>query len=238
MGNLRKVIFIIALAVFLFSGYKLASYYWNAYQEEKDFTSLQTEAGHDLVALHKKNPDCYGWIKVKGTKIDYPVMWTPKSPEYYIRRNFKKQTTIAGVPFLDGSSVLGESKNYLIYGHHIKAGTMFGQLEKFKDKDFWEKHKTFTFDEYRNGKQLNGKYEIVAAFHTKIYPDDSKKFKYYNYPKIVTKAKYDEYIRGIKSVAEYETGVMPQKTEQLVTLSTCAYHTDDGRFVVVGRKIK
>lgn len=238
MKKLRVILFLIALAVFIVSGYKLASYYWNAHQEESAFESLQTESGHDLVALHKKNPDCYGWICVPNTKINYPVMWTPKDPEFYIRRNFNKETTVAGVPFMDGNSKLGVSKNYLIYGHHIKAGTMFGALEKFEEKDFWKKHKYFTFDEYRNGKQINGKYEAVAAFRTEIFAKDSKNFKYYSYANITTEKEYKEFIKGIKALAAYNTKVTPKPMEQLVTLSTCAYHTEDGRFVVVGRKIK
>ena len=238
MGTVRKIIFVIALIVLLISGYKLGSYFWNAHKEESEFEKLQMKGGHDLVALHKANPDCYGWIQVKGTRINYPVMWTPKEPEFYIRRNFKKQPTIAGVPFMDANSKLGVTKNYMIYGHHIKAGTMFGDLEKFEDKDFWKKHKTFTFDEYRKGKQITGKYKIMAAFHTKIYPEKSKAFKYYNYAGITTNSDYDKYVKGIKSISEYDTGILPKNREQLVTLSTCAYHTDDGRFVIVGTKIK
>ena len=64
--------------------------------------------------------------------MDYPVVQTPKDPEYYLRRNFEKENSISGTPFMDEYSKIGKSKNYLIYGHNIKSGTMFHQLLKFE----------------------------------------------------------------------------------------------------------
>lgn len=234
---IRKIVFILALLVFLGSGGYIAFHFYQAYDEDSAFDELKTKNGHDLVALHKQNKDLVGWIKVDGTNIDYPVVQTPDDPEYYLRRNFKKQDSVAGTPFMDSYSKIGKSKNYLIYGHNIKAGTMFHELLEFEEKDFWKKHKYFQYDELRNGKQVRGIYKIVAFFRSEISSGSSGEFRYYTYPDIEDKKTYDEYVRGIKSIAAFDTGVKAEWPNQLVTLSTCAYHTDDGRFAVVGVRV-
>ena len=71
---LRKIIFILALLVFLVSGGYIGYHYYEAYKEDSAFDELKTKNGHDLVALHKQNSDVVGWIKVDGTNIDYPVV--------------------------------------------------------------------------------------------------------------------------------------------------------------------
>ena len=164
----RKILFILALLVFLASGGYLGYHYYEAYKEDSAFDELKTKNGHDLVALHKQNSDIVGWIKVDGTNIDYPVVQTPDDPEFYLRRNFKKEHSVAGTPFMDAYSKIGKSKNYLIYGHNIKAGTMFHELLEFEEKKFWKEHQYFQYDELRNGKQVKGVYKIVAFFRSEI----------------------------------------------------------------------
>ena len=237
MGKIRTIILILALLVFLGSGGYLGYHYYKVYEEESAFDSLRMKKGPDLIALHKKNPHTFGWIKVDGTKIDYPVMYTPNEPEYYLRKNFKQEYSDPGTPFLDVNSKPGESKNYLIYGHNMKSGTMFHDLLEFEKEKFWKKHQYFEFDELRDGKQYNGIYKIVAFFRSEIKDKNSTQFQYYTYPYIVDEKMYNEYIDGIKSIAAFDTGVKAKWPDQLVTLSTCAYHTDDGRFAVVGVKV-
>ena len=115
---------------------------------------------------------------------------------------------------------------------------MIRELLKYEAKKFWKKHPYFTFDKYADGKQLNGKYRIVAFFRSNIKPEDSKGFKYYEYPYIADGETYEKYVKGIKSIAEYDSGITPKWPQQLVTLSTCAYHTEDGRFAVVGVRVE
>ena len=237
MKALRTIVFIIALVVFIGSGAYLAHYFYTSFHQSNEFAALETEKGHDLVALHEKNPDIVGWITVPGTRIDYPVMQTPDEPEYYLRRNFNKEDSVAGTPFMDAASRIGESKNYLIYGHNIKAGTMFHQLLKFEDEDFWKEHKEFQYDELVDGKQVSGTYEVVCFFRSEISDENADVFKYYEYADIEDEQSYAQYISGIKALASFDTGVDPEWPDRLVTLSTCAYHTDNGRFAVVGRKL-
>lgn len=234
MGPVRIAIFIVFLGIFLVSAGMLSKNYMEGQKIQNDFTKLTVAGSYDLKALHKENGDIVGWLQIKGTKINYPVMQTKKVPQYYLRRNFKKEYSIAGTPFMDAASDIDKpTLNWTIYGHHMKNGTMFHDLLKYQKEDFYKAHKTFTFDTI-NGK---GTYQVVAAFYTQIYESDYKGFKYYNYTGITGPAQLREYIAGSKAIALYNTGVTVDK-EQVITLSTCAYQTENGRFVVVAKKIK
>ena len=137
------------------------------------------------------------------------------------------------MPFLDAVCDPDDVyNNLLIYGHHMKSGMMFAHLLDFESADFYKKHKAIHFDTLYE----KGEYEIVAAFRSQVYKEEDKVFKYYEYKGNLSKKRFDEYIKGIKKLSLYDTGVTPKYGEQLLSLVTCAYHTDEGRFVVVARK--
>lgn len=234
MGPVRTVLFLIFLCIFLVSAGMLAKNYFVGKAAQDDFTQLTVSGTYDLKALHKQNSDIIGWLQIKDTKINYPIMQTKKSPEYYLRRNFKKEHSIAGTPFMDATSDIDiPTLNWTIYGHNMKNGTMFHDLLKYAKEDFYKTHKTFTFDTIKE----KGTYKVVAAFYTQIYDSDYKGFKYYKYNNITSAGSLREYIASSKAIAEYDTGVTVDN-EQVLTLSTCAYQVEDGRFVVVAKKIK
>lgn len=79
---------------------------------------------HSISELTSMNSDCFGWISIKGTNINYPVMHTPDNPQMYLNRNFYCEYSFSGVPFLDGRCS-ADSTNLIIYGHHMNNGTMF-----------------------------------------------------------------------------------------------------------------
>ena len=88
-------------------------------------------------ALNRQNPDMQGWIRIEGTKVDYPVMYTPDEPEFYINRNFDKEKSSYGMIFIDGDCRVDQSTpNILIYGHHMKNGDMFAEIEKYNSREF------------------------------------------------------------------------------------------------------
>ena len=95
----------------------------------KEETPEQTgpEALHDIAALKKKNTDCIGWVRVPGTDIDYPIMWTPNDPEHYLHLDFYGSCSDYGVPFLDHRCDL-DRDNIILYGHNMFDGTMFTDL--------------------------------------------------------------------------------------------------------------
>ena len=231
----RKIVFVLCLIVFVGSAGMLLNYFLTGMREQsslEDLAKLKTER-EDMktdkgtvigkyVDLYGANSDIIGWITVDGTKIDYPVMQTQDDPEFYLRRNFQKEHATAGVPFMDASSdIFVPTSNFLIYGHNMKNGTMFHDMLKYKDKSFYQEHKTFRFDTIYKGGQ--GTYEIIAAGYSKIYSEDSDAFKYYQYAGITSRSDFNEYLKGVKELSEYNTGVSAEYGDQLVTLSTCAY---------------
>ena len=102
-------------------------------------------AGRNLAPLFEKNPDCIGWLYIEGTSVNYPLMHTPDEPQKYLRLNFDKEYSSAGVPFLDGRCSLNEG-NLIIYGHNRKDGTMFADLKKYLDPEFLDSHRTIELE--------------------------------------------------------------------------------------------
>lgn len=210
-------------------------------EDPKDKTDLGSgNDGHELSkrtkpdfsALLAKNDDFVGWLTVEGTNIDYPVMQTPEDEEYYLHRNFYKQYDYSGVPFCNAAAdVERPSDNIVIYGHHMRAGTMFNHLTLFQDSEFYAKHKTFTFDTiYRTGT-----YEIIAVCLTHV---NEGAFKYWEVTDC-TEDEFNEYVNWLASKSLYKTDGIDdvEYGDRLVTLSTCAYHTTNGRLIVVGKLI-
>lgn len=249
---LTNALLVILILVFIGSGFYLFRYFWAAKQTEGELGELQqmreegasddeeeieTPKGQTIMKeyrkLYKKNSDIIGWVTVKGTQIDYPVMQTPNDSEYYLHRNFKKKEDVNGLPFLDAKCDAEDpNSNLMVYGHHMKSGLMFAHLEDFENKDFYQKHKTIEFDTLYDKR----KYEVVAVFRSKIYKEDEDVFKYYRYGGPLSEKQYNTYVDNCKKLSVHNTGVTPVYGEQLLTLVTCAYHTEEGRFVVVARR--
>lgn len=181
--------------------------------------------------LLARNSDFAGWLRISGTNINYPVMYTPDEPEYYLHRGFDKRKSFSGVPFI-GESSAPDAANILIYGHHMKNGTMFADLVSYAKKTFWQAHPVIHFS---NLHQENT-YEIIGAFYSKDYGTDEKGFAYYQYADLQTQEAFESYVKQVKAVSIYDTGITAAYGDQLLTLSTCSYHVKDGRFVVVARR--
>lgn len=130
-------------------------------------------------AVYEQNSDFVGWIFIDGTNIDYPVMQTIDNPNYYLKRGFDKQYSSYGVPYVQENCDLELSDNCVIYGHHMNNGSMFADLCKYADEDFYREHKTIRFDTLAGF----GEYEIVAAFKTVAYSEQG--FKYYHFTRAV-----------------------------------------------------
>ncbi len=118
----------------------------------------------NIPLLKEMNNECVGWIYIKGTKVNYPVMYSPTNPEKYLKRNFYGNYSGSGVPFIDVRCGL-DSKNTIIYGHNMKNLTMFGGLRKYLDKNYLKNHPVIEF-ETESG--LNY-YKIVEVRKTDIY---------------------------------------------------------------------
>ncbi len=186
----------------------------------------------EYMAVYEENNDFAGWLHIDNTKINYPVMLTPDEPEYYLRRAFDKSASQSGTPFIGAGGNI-DSDLFIIYGHNMKNDTMFGTLDNYADKSFWENNKTFTFATVYEKRE----YEVFAAIKTRILQADETGFRYYNMAGELTQDEYRELTDWLLDKALYSTGIAPAYGEQILILSTCAYHTDNGRFIVAARRI-
>lgn len=185
-------------------------------------------------AIYRQNRDFMGWLTIPNTIIDYPVMYTPADPEHYIERDFNGNASVAGTLFIDyRSDPKTPSDNIMIYGHNMKIGTMFNDVLNYEDEDFYQKNKYITFNTIYG----NGTYEVIAAFRTKVYDDDYTGFKYYTFFKAYNEQAFNDYVKGCQELTPYPMDGTAEYGDKLLTLSTCAYHEKNGRYVVVAKKL-
>lgn len=189
----------------------------------------------NMKELYEQNPDTIGWVRIDGTKLDYPVMWTPDDPFKYDRLNFDQVYGYGGIPYLKAACDVDlPTTNLIIYGHNMTNGTQFRTITYYAQKNYWEEHPVIFFSTLYEERE----YEILAAFYDRIYYKAEKCFKYYNFIDPETEEEFNEGIEYFKEKALYDTGVDAQWGDQLITLVTCSYHVEDGRFVVVGRLVE
>lgn len=179
------------------------------------------------------NKKLIGWVKIDDTNIDYPVMQTMDN-EYYLDHNMEQEYDKNGTIFMDKDcDVLKPSTNYILYGHHMKSGQMFGQLDLYKKKSYYEEHPYISFDTIYE----KGTYQVMYVFRSKVYKEDEIVFKYYQFIDANSKQEFDSNMKEMAELSLYDTGVTAEYGDQLLTLSTCDYQETDGRFVVVAKKV-
>lgn len=183
--------------------------------------------------LKEKNPDFAGWLRIPDTKIDYPVMHTPDDMQYYIRRDFYGESSVSGTPFI-GDFCSIDSGSMIIYAHNMKNGTMFGELDEYESEDYRNKHSVLEFYTPDESRQ----YEIFAAFRTELVYENQEGFRYYEYVGDMTEERFDEFMNQLRQHSFYDTESWPEYGDQLIILSTCSYYTENGRFVVVARRVE
>lgn len=242
-GRLRKTIRIVASVVLIFSLSVLLFYLYDDYRSRKTDDQLQDlreQEGFEIPdvlpeysALYNENNDTIGWLKIDGTGIDNVVMYAPKEIEKYLHADFYGNYSYRGCLYVDEYCDIFRSDNIIIYGHNMKDGSMFGALMGYVDEGFYEKHRYISFDTIYE-KQT---YEVVAAVKTAIPADGDDRFRYYEYTGWDDEEMFNEYVKFIEENRLYETDAKLHEGDSILTLSTCAYHEDDGRFIVVARKI-
>ena len=184
--------------------------------------------------LYQKNKKLIGWLKIDDTLIDYPVMQTSDN-EYYLDHNYNQEYDKNGSLFLDcDCSAYPQSTNLIIYGHHMKSGQMFGGLQKYAKESYAQKHSTIQFDTIYE----KGTYQVMYVFRSQVYNENDIVFKYYQFIEANSEEEFNSYMREMEAVSLYDTGVTASFGDSILTLSTCDYSQEDGRFVVVAKKIK
>lgn len=181
------------------------------------------------------NKDMAAWLQIPGTNVDYPVMWTPEDETYYLYRAFDGSENKNGCLLLDDESCVDPlTTNLIIHGHNMKSGAMFGNLTDYENKDFYENHKNIIL--YTEECQRN--YEVIAVFRSQVYRKTDQVFKFYKFFQADTQEEFDDFYNNIKQLSQYDTGVTAEFGDHFLTLSTCVYHVEQGRFVVVAKEVE
>lgn len=198
-------------------------------------TVIQPEVLPEYKAILQENSDFAGWIRIDGTKIDYPVMITRNDPDFYLNHNFEKSEDINGTLFMDARTNLTyRSANVIIYGHNMKSGQMFGGLKKYLNEDYWRSHKQIVFDTIYE----KGTYEIFAVCLAQVHYQDEDTFRYYDFVEADTEETYQEFLQNISQLSVFMDGELPEYGEKLLTLSTCNNYVEDGRLFLVAKQCK
>ena len=198
-----------------------------------DDVNLKPAMYESLQKLYEENNDLVAWLSIEGTDIDYPVMQC-EDDEYYLHHDFYGNEDKYGCLYIRNRANINDSDNFIIYGHNMQDGTMLGSLDSYKEESYYLEHPLISFytlsDEYT--------YEIIAVFLSQVYYEDDDTFKYYEFYEADTKDEFDYFYKNIKKLSLYDTGISAELGDKLLTLSTCAYHVDDGRFVVVAKRVE
>lgn len=235
MKRIFTVLFAMVLAaIFAVSTFFIIQHY-KAYDTEQEVFEVIAEEyentdneetnseDNGLLNLYEQNNDLIGWIKIDGTNINYPVMLG----EYYLKHNFKKQYSDYGTPFVIG----GITDNTIIYGHNMKTKTMFYDLTRYSDIEYYKKHKYIEFSTL----DTKSTYEIVYAFKTIAYSNQG--FDYTKYSNFNTPDDFNIFTEKCSNLALYDAETSIEYGDKLITLSTCEYSRSNGRFVVVAKEV-
>ena len=116
----------------------------------------------------------------------------------------------------------------------MNNGSMFGELKKYLESDFYQTHKIISMDTLYEHRQ----YEVVAVCLSEVQYQDNNNFRYYNFINADNPTELEAFITTVKNLSVYGSNIDIQKTDKLLTLSTCNNYTEDGRLFIVAKRIK
>lgn len=182
--------------------------------------------------IYNQNNDTVGWIKMEGTKLNYPVMQTPDDPNFYLYRDFDKKDSTRGSVYAWSEADVNEpSDNITIFGHNMADGSMFNCLGAYTSKTAWENNPLIMFDtlnEYHT-------YKIFAVFKTSA--NLGQGFSYHKFVDAASEQEFNDFVAECKRLSFYDTGITPVYGDKIISLSTCEYTLDNGRLVVCAVRI-
>ena len=202
--------------------------------EKDDILTQAPEIMEKYKSLYDENNDLIGWLSIPGTEIDYPVMQNEDN-EYYLHHSFYGEEDKYGCLFVkDFVDINAPGTNFIIYGHNMKDGSMFGDLDEYKEESFLQEHPLVYFNTLYEERT----YEIMTVFLSQIYNSNDDVFKYYEFYQADTEDEFLSFYETVTSMSLYKTGVTAEFGDEFLMLSTCAYHVEDGRLVVVAKRVE
>lgn len=241
-----KLLSLLFIVVFLASAGYIAYYFGTSYLNQKQVDSLNDLYGSgalpegypedyisDFASLYAINPDVKAFVEIEGTELKYPVVQSSDN-DYYLRRNFTRESNRHGIPFIDYRVDVKNSTNIIVYGHNMKDGQMFGELVNYRNLDYYKQHPIIRFDTVYG----TGTYKVYAAFITNVNPAHGEIFDYTSFINPENEDEIEDFITQTKARSIIDTGVDVHVDDTFLTLSTCTYEFDEARFVVVARKVR
>ncbi len=238
-----RILAAICLAVLIFSGvqiYRTQKEYQkgvDAYTEAVEefvmpVSAPETQKGEplryapvrvDFEALHKVNPDVVGWIYCENTAINYPVL-QGEDNETYLHKTYDGVSCTSGSIFVEAANSRDFADyNTIIYGHHMRNGSMFRALEYWEEQDYYEEHPVM----WLLTPEQDYRIDLFSGYATAADSDTYTLFK-------ETSPLLEEYNRKAAEKSDFKTDVDVSKGEKYVVLSTCAYYFENARYVVHG----
>ena len=247
VGIISTIILIVAVCVFIFSGFQLYKIFNGYHKGESEYNDLvklaitqekkgddSSDTGEDskftvdFDALKQINPDVVGWIRFdEPAVINYPVVQGSDNSEY-LSKTFKGYENTVGTIFVNAFNHADfNDRNTIIYGHYMYNGTMFNELEQYHEKSFWEKYPYFYIY------TPDGNVSTYHIYSVGVVKDTSEGYTY----QFADDTAFASFLEATKSSALYDTGVEVGNDSQIVTLSTCTREGNDDRTIVHGVRV-
>ena len=260
----KQPLFYVLIAIFVVSLIGFSVNFYKEYSADKALKEQQESLKNQMTeavtkepvkneilpkfqSLYEGNNDFIGWLTIENTKIDYPVMQLIEDENYYMSHDYEKNENINGSLVLDSDSVAGvgtkefdyengkkPSTNLIIHGHTMRSGEMFGDLSDYENEDYMKEHKIIKFSSLYEDRE----YEVISVFRSQVFNKSDEVFKFYKFFEATTQEEFDYWYSNIKEMSVFDTGVTAEFGDEFITLTCCAYHVEDGRFVVVAKRIK
>lgn len=184
--------------------------------------------------MAKEYPGLFGWLQIPDTQIDLPVMQPLKEKDFYLHHDFTGAVSAEGALFADPeNNRWPQDGNTVIYGHNMKNGHIFGTLDLYEDADYFQAHREIHFDTIYE----TGVYEAVAVLKTRILNENEQGFRYYQFFQYDSEEEFQACLDFVKEGQLFDTGSTLQYGDRILMLSTCEYSQENGRLVIVARKV-
>jgi sortase B len=243
---LFRVILAVSIAVAAYSGFQLYKGLKDYRESENTYSALATETSTEkqetvaedtgttytydkanFTALAEINPDVAGWLSLENTVINYPVVQGTDN-EYYLEHLFTRETNHTGCIFVDYRNAKDFSdRNTAMYAHHMRNGSMFAELEGYREQDYYETHKELILQ------TPSGVY-LIQPF-SGLLADGYTDYVQFDFP---TDESFMTYINDLIAKSTFKSDVTVTAEDRIVTMSTCRYDVTNGRYAVFGKLVK
>lgn len=255
-GFLCTLLIIAIIASTGFAGYNVLAYKFSSPEEDVEVEGYN--AYSDLSAnykskkypggmqekfknLYASNSEIAGWLYIPGTNINTPIVQN-KSDDHYLRNNFFGSYTNYGQAYLGAACKKNTlSKNTVIYGHNMPAGTHFYDVNRYENIEWYKKHPIIKYSTLKE----DYTFAIYTAFYATVNPADDDGYAFNYICPDMSNSNFKGYIKQVDERALYKTGVTLNSSDKVITLSTCNHTYDNlcgtrvnSRLVVVGRLLR